>query len=194
MMNETRTTVSDAKGKLTGGKLSSAVRVILLSAAALCASHVVYAVPVCTPQKAETADMGEGTYADIQASMELLAQKKTQEAIDKLSKTADKGSAYEKAVVNYNLGFAYSSKEDHASAVKAFAKALSLNALPRAQSEQLKYNLGQLYIVSGQFEEGIKTLQDYIENACGNVPAEAHSFLANALTERKRFDEALPQI
>jgi tetratricopeptide (TPR) repeat protein len=96
--------------------------------------------------------------------------------------------------VNYNLGFAYSSKDDHAGATKAFAKALSFNALPRSQKEQLQYNLGQLYIVIGQSDNGINTLKDYIANACGNVPAEAHIFLANALTERKRYDEALPQI
>jgi len=193
MTHETRTSVNDAKSKLAQ-KLTRTVRVILLGAASLCTSQLVYAAPDCTPQKAETADMSEGTYADVQASMELLSQKKTQEAIDKLTKIADKGSAYEKAVVNYNLGFAYSSKEDHASAVKAFAKALSFNALPRKQSEQLQFNLGQLYIVAGQHDNGIKVLQEYMANACDPVPAEAHIFLANALSEKKRYEEALPQI
>jgi tetratricopeptide (TPR) repeat protein len=144
--------------------------------------------------KAEAGDMSEGTYADVQSAMELLAKQKYDEAIEKLSKIADKGSAYEKSVVNYNLGFAYSSKNDHKGAVQAFAKALSFNALPQSQREQLQYNLGQLYIVVGQYDDGIKTLQDYIANACGTVPAEAHIFLANALTERKRYSEALPQI
>jgi tetratricopeptide (TPR) repeat protein len=175
-------------------KVAHAVRVILLGTAALCAAPIVHAAPDCSTPKAETADMGEGVYADVQASMELLASKKYNEAIEKLSKIADKGTAYEKAVVNYNLGFAYSSKDDHASATKAFAKALSFNALPRSQREQLQFNLGQLYIVSGQHENGINTLKEYIANACGTVPAEAHIFLANALTERKRYDEALPQI
>ncbi len=176
-------------------KLSRTIRAVLLTAA-WCATHsqLASAAPDCTPQKAETADMSEGTYADVQASMELLAAKKTAEAIEKLTKIADKGSAYEKAVVNYNLGFAYSSKDDHASAVKAFAKALSFNALPRTQSEQLQFNLGQLYIVAGQHDAGIKVLQEYIASACGAIPAEAHIFLANALAEKKRYDEALPQI
>jgi tetratricopeptide (TPR) repeat protein len=92
------------------------------------------------------------------------------------------------------LGFAYSSKNDHTGAARSFAKALSFNALPRSQREQLEYNLGQLYIVTSQHDEGIKTLQSYIANACGTVPAEAHIFLANALSERKRYEEALPQI
>jgi tetratricopeptide (TPR) repeat protein len=179
---------------MTRSKVAHAVRVVLLSAASLCGAQLAYAAPDCSPQKAEAAEMGEAVYQDVQASMELLANKKINEAIEKLSKIADKGTNYEKAVVNYNLGFAYSSKDDHAGATKAFAKSLSFNALPRSQKEQLQYNLGQLYIVTGQAENGITTLKDYIANACGTVPAEAHIFLANALTERKRYDEALPQI
>jgi tetratricopeptide (TPR) repeat protein len=169
-----------------------AVSVVLLSAACAVATQA-YAADCAAPEKA-AGDMSEATYADTQEAMELLSKQKFNEAIEKLTKIADKGSDYEKAVVNYNLGFAYSSKNDTPSAVKAFAKALSFKALPRSQSEQLQFNLGQLYIVTGQHDEGIKTLQDYIANACGKIPAEAHIFLANALAERKRYAEALPQI
>ena len=173
-------------------RVRHAVRVILAIAGATIGTQG-YAADCAAPEKA-AGDMSEGTYSDTQAAMELLSKQKHNEAIEKLSKIADKGSDYEKAVVNYNLGFAYSAKNDTPSAVKAFAKALSFKALPRSQSEQLQFNLGQLYIVSNQQEEGIKTLQDYIANACGKVPAEAHIFLANALAERKRYAEALPQI
>ncbi|MFL6575603.1 MAG: tetratricopeptide repeat protein [Povalibacter sp.] len=152
-----------------------------------------YAADCAAPDK-PAGDMSEATYNDTQEAMEFLAKQKYTEALEKLNKIADKGSDYEKAVVNYNLGFVYSSKNDTAGAVKAFAKALSYKALPRSQSEQLQYNLGQLYIVSGQHDDGIKTLQDFINNACGKVPAEAHIFLANSLSERKRYSEALPQI
>jgi tetratricopeptide (TPR) repeat protein len=124
----------------------------------------------------------------------LLGKSKTAEAIDKLTKIADKGSDYEKSMVNYNLGIAYSSKNDFPNAAKAFAKSLATPGLPRAQREQVQYNLGQLYIVTNQFDEGIKVLQDYIANACGTVAPEAHIFLANALSERKRYKEAVPQI
>lgn len=173
------------------------VQLALLLAAGLCSSNLYAAAADCAnagKTDASAATMSEGTYADVQAAMELLSKQKYAEAIEKLSKIADKGSDYEKAVVNYNLGFAYSSKNDMQGAVRSFAKALSFNALPRSQREQLQYNLGQLYIVQNQFDEGIKTLQDYIANACTAVPAEAHIFLANALSERKRYQEALPQI
>jgi len=169
-------------------------KIVVILAAMYFASLAQAAPPECAkPEKLET-EMSESTYGSLQTAMELLAKRKYDEAIEKLSKIAESGSAYEKAVVNYNLGFAYSSKPDNASAVKVFAKALSFNALPRQQREQLQYNLGQLYIVAGQPENGIKTLQDYLAKACGTIPADAHIFLANALTEAKRYKEALPQI
>src|SRR5258706_6152427 len=148
----------------------------------------------CVKQEKTASEMSESTYTTAQAAMELLSKQKTAEAIEKLNKIAENGSDYEKAIVNYNLGVAFSSKNDYASAVRYFSKALSTNALPQTQREQLQFNLGQLYIVAGQFDDGIKTLQDYISRACGTVSAEAHIFLANALSDRKRYADALPQI
>lgn len=166
----------------------------LASLSLLFAAGGAWAAVDCSKQEKQEGEMSESTYADVQSAMELLSKSKTAEAIEKLSKMADKGSEYEKALVNYNLGIAYSSKNDFPNAVKAFAKAISANGLPRSQREQVQYNLGQLYIVVGQHDDGIKVLQEYIANACGTVPAEAHIFLANALSERKRYQEAVPQI
>jgi tetratricopeptide (TPR) repeat protein len=157
---------------------------VVLAAAADCGKE----------EQKESTEMSEDTFSTVQTATELLGKQKYDEAIEKLSKIADKGSAYEKALINYNLGLAYSSKQDFKNAVKAFAAALTTDSLPRANREQLRYNLGQLYIVTGQFDDGIKTLETYVATACGTVPPEAHIFLANALSERKRYAEALPQI
>ncbi|MET0290825.1 MAG: tetratricopeptide repeat protein [Steroidobacteraceae bacterium] len=148
------------------------------------------------PKKGEKQEqeLSESAYGTVKEATELMSKQKPQEAIDKLLKIADTGSGYEKGLVNYNLGIAYSTKNDYPNAAKSFAKAIATNALPRQQTEQLMYNVGQLYIVTGQYDEGIKALQSYIATACGTVPADAHIFLANALSERKRYQEALPQI
>ncbi len=168
---------------------------IVLAGADIQSAHAADAhATECAADSKGQGDMGESVYGTVQSAVELVSKQKYDEAIEKLAKIADSGSAYEKAIVNYNLGFAYSAKNDHASATKAFAKSLSFDALPRAQSEQLQFNLGQLYIVAGQYEEGIKVLQSYIAKSCSPVPPEAHIFLANALSERKRFQEALPQV
>jgi tetratricopeptide (TPR) repeat protein len=147
----------------------------------------------CGPEKA-AASMSEAVYYGVDEANKLIAKKQLDDAIEKLAKLSESGSDFDKAVVFYNLGFAHSSKPDYPNAVKAFAKAIGFEALPRQQHQQLQFNLGQLYIVAGQHEEGIKTLQDYIAGACTPPPAEAHIFLANALIEKKRYRDAVPQI
>jgi tetratricopeptide (TPR) repeat protein len=147
----------------------------------------------CAAEK-PSASMSEAVYYGVDEANKLIAKKQMDDAIVKLVKLSENGSDFDKAVVYYNLGFAYSSKPDYPNAVKAFAKAIAFEALPRQQHQQLQFNLGQLYIVAGQHEEGIKTLQDYIGGSCTPPPAEAHIFLANALIEKKRYKEAVPQI
>lgn len=151
------------------------------------------AVDCANPRKS-AGSMSESVYRAVQAATDLISKQKHTEAIEKLAKLADSGSDYEQAVVNYNLGFVYSSRNDLTSAAKSFARALELNALPQSQHEQLQYNLGQLYIVAGQFGPGIKTLQTYMAESCTPVTAEAHLFLANALSQNKQYAEARTQI
>lgn len=138
--------------------------------------------------------MSEAAYRGVQNATDLLSKNKQGEAIEKLAKMAESGNDFEKAVVNYNLGFAYSSKNDYENATAAFARALALNALPQSQHEQLQFNLGQLYIIAGKFKEGIATLEDYVANSCAKITPEAHLFLANALSQQKRFPDALTQL
>ena len=169
------------------------MRRLLVATALLSVSGV--AAAACVEEAAKPAEtMSEAVYHGVDEATKLMAKQQHADAIDKLTKLAETGSDFDKAVVFYNLGFAHSAKNDYAGAAKVFAKAVALKALPAQQQEQLLYNLGQLYIVSNQHEEGIKVLQDYIANACKPVPAEAHIFLANALVEKKRFKEAVPQI
>jgi tetratricopeptide (TPR) repeat protein len=157
------------------------------------ASEAAVAADCESPRKgAET--MSEAVYRGVEEATTLLSEEKHSEAISKFIELSEKGSDYEKAIVNYNLGFAYSSKNDYANSVKAFSKALALNALPQKQHEQLQYNLGQLYIVAERYDEGIQILQQYVSESCSPVAADAHIFLANALAERKRYREALPQV
>lgn len=165
----------------------------LITSLLLFAAVGAQAVDCANPRKS-AGSMSESVYRAVQAATDLLSKQKHAEAIEKLAKLANSGSDYEQAVVNYNLGFVYSSRNDLTSAAKSFARALELNALPQSQHEQLQYNLGQLYIVAGQFGPGIKTLQTYMAESCAPVAAEAHLFLANALSQNKQYAEARTQI
>lgn len=149
----------------------------------------------CLPSKQKaTPNLSEDLIDDMRAASVLLGEKKTDLAIDKLKKISGKGEDYDKAMVHYNLGIAYSEKNDLAASAAAFAKALSYNALSLQNSEQLRFNLGQLYVASGQFDLGIDALRDYMAKACGTVSPDAHVFLASALAERKRYPEAMTEV
>jgi tetratricopeptide (TPR) repeat protein len=178
-------------------KRSSIAAAAAALAAALLGLHSSGAVAAgadCANPPKATHTISPDVYANIDKATKALGEKKYGEAIGKLNDVADKGGDYDKAVVQYNLGVAYSEKGDYGSGARAFAKALSYNALPPKQAEQLKYNLGQLYVAASEFEEGIKVLRDYIATACGPVTPEAHMFLANALGERKEYADALKEI
>jgi tetratricopeptide (TPR) repeat protein len=165
----------------------------LITALLMFVTASAHAVDCANPRKS-AGSMSESVYRAVQAATDLISKQKHTEAIEKLAKLADSGSDYEQAVVNYNLGFVYSSRNDLTDAAKSFARALELNALPQSQHEQLQYNLGQLYIVAGKFAEGIATLKTYMAESCAPVSAEAHLFLANALSQDKQYAEARTQI
>lgn len=169
-------------------------RVMLLVLASCCMSTVAEAEADCANPRKAVGTMSEAVYHGVEEATKLITEKKYAEAIKKLNQMTDADSDYEKAIVYYNMGFAYSSKDDYAGAADSFAKALALNAMPQQQHDQLQYNLGQLYLAAGKKDEGIKTLQTYVAESCAPVPADAHIFLANALADRKRYKEALPQI
>lgn len=169
------------------------VSLVLATAALVSWSGPASAADCANPRKA-TGAMSESAYRVVQEATELIAQNKHAQALDRLNKLLESGSDFEKSVVYYNMGFAHSATENYGKATEAFAKALQLNALPQQQHEQLQYNLGQLYIAANKPEDGIRTLQQYVTESCGKVPAEAHIFLANALSQARRYKEAVPEI
>jgi tetratricopeptide (TPR) repeat protein len=166
----------------------------VLAMAALASWTAPAAAADCANPRKATGAMSESAYRVVQEATELIAQNKHTQALDRLNKLLESGSDFEKAVVYYNMGYAHSATENYGKATEAFAKALQLNSLPQQQHEQLQYNLGQLYIAANKPEDGIRTLQTYVNESCGKVPAEAHIFLANALSQAKRYKEAVPEI
>ncbi len=166
----------------------------LVAAIGMVSSFGAQAADCANPRKAE-GGMSESYYKGVEAATALIGNQKYGEAIERLNKMTDgDGSAYEKAIVYYNLGFAYSSKNDYPNAAKVFQKALDANALPQAQHDQLQFNLGQLLIADKQYAAGAKVLERYIADSCSPVSAEAHIFLAQAYAEQKRFNDAIPQV
>lgn len=148
----------------------------------------------CKKPRRDPGLMSESLYHQLEGVTDMIAKGKNPEAIDKLNKMAEHGGDYEKAVVYYNMGFAYSAMNKLSDALKTFEKALSFHALPIPQEEQLTFNVGQLYVANGQYDEGIRVLEGYIATACNPPPGDAYIFLGNAYAEKKRFADALKYV
>ncbi|HZP12842.1 MAG TPA: tetratricopeptide repeat protein [Nevskiaceae bacterium] len=148
----------------------------------------------CKKPRKDPGLISEGLYHQLEGATDLIAKGKNQEAIDKLNKMAEHGGDYEKAIIYYNMGFAYSSMNQLDNALKTFEKSLSFHALPIPQEEQLTFNVGQLYVANGKYDEGIRVLENYINTACTPPPGDAYIFLGNAYAEKKRFADALKYV
>lgn len=148
----------------------------------------------CKKARKDPGLMSEALYRQLESATDLIAKGKNNEAIEKLNKMAEKGGDYEKAIIYYNMGFAYSSMNQLDNALKTFEKSLSFRALPIPQEEQLTFNVGQLYVANGKYDEGIRVLENYINTACSPPPGDAYIFLGNAYAEKKRYVDALRNV
>lgn len=171
---------------------------LLLLAAAL----ILLAVPgpavaqgqQCAPEAAGSQALREPVYRRVEAASRAIEEGDAAQAASTLSELAGNVEGYERAVVLQTLGYAYVESGQDDKALDAFAKALAMEALPRAPQQQLRYNTGQLQIALGRTDAGIETLRGYMAQACEPVPARAHMLLASALAELARYAESLAQV
>ncbi|MCH2173737.1 tetratricopeptide repeat protein, partial [Myxococcota bacterium] len=132
--------------------------------------------------------------------------KKLQEALELINEEryADARTILDQALRAKNLrpidtaslkrfyGFTYTGNEQYLEGIPYFEEALALNVLSPKVSLDLQFNLAQLYMATEQFEKASDTLQSWI--ATSEFPeARAHYYLAVALTQQDRIDEALGQ-
>ena len=100
-------------------------------------------------------------------------------------------SSYEQAVTQQMLGYVQLNRGAYAAAVKAFERGLTLEQLPQTTEQNLRYNLGQLYLELDQPDHAIEILEVWFEKE-SSPSAEAHVLLAQALAQNKQYRKAIP--
>ena len=100
-------------------------------------------------------------------------------------------STYEEAVVQQMLGHVQLSRESFAAAIKAFEHSLALQQLPQTTEQQLRFNLGQLYLTRQQPDKAIAILEDWFELEPA-PSAQAHVLLAQAFAQKQQYRKAIP--
>ena len=99
--------------------------------------------------------------------------------------------AYDKAVINQTLGYAYNTQENYKRSIESFVKAVSSNALPDKVTHELMYIIAQLYIHSEKYTEGLAYLDKWFENE-SKPSSEAHLLAASAYYQINQFKKLIP--
>jgi len=98
-------------------------------------------------------------------------------------------NSHEEALVRNSLGYVHSGQERYGQAIASFQEALALEGLPESAQLNTQYNLGQLLMMTEQYEEGIEVLESWFAEA-KNPAASAYILLANAHAQREDYEEA----
>lgn len=114
-------------------------------------------------------------------------------AIQKLTVYLDEEDvkAYDKAVINQTLGYAYNAQENYKRSIDSFVKAVSSNALPDKVTHELIFIIAQLYIHSEKYTEGLTYLNKWFEKE-SHPSSEAHLLAASAYYQINQFKKLIP--
>ncbi len=137
----------------------------------------------------------EATYKPLMAAQELMEAERYQEAKRQLLALLQqtKTGSYDRAVVQQTLGYAYSALEQYRDALTYFQQALDSHALPNEVSHALRYNLGQLLIAEGRYQQGVTVLTAWLR-AEPNPPNSARVLLANAYYQLEQYKSVVTQM
>lgn len=135
--------------------------------------------------------MSAELHREVQAANELLAAGDSGQAISKLNTLSRRGNlnAYEKAVIQQMLGFAYLEADDSARSREAFEAALSFNTLPEQIATGVTMALTQVCLNLQDFD----CARNHIDRVIDTSPTPDPDFLAVAAYvyyELKQFDVA----
>jgi tetratricopeptide (TPR) repeat protein len=135
----------------------------------------------------------EATGKKLLKASEFAEEEKFQEAIDILLPLSKKKrlKKFDKATVFQTLGFMQAALEDYDNASQSFESALKVDYLPPATTEQLKYNLAQLYMATSNFPRAVELFEEWFENA-ENPGAQAEFMITAAYAQTDQWDKALP--
>jgi len=97
---------------------------------------------------------------------------------------------FDKATVYQMLGYMLGAKERYDEALAAFEVALSVDYLPDSAMQQLKYNLGQLYLGQENYDRAIQLFEEWLDGA-EQPDAQAHFMITIAYAGKEDWASGL---
>jgi len=136
---------------------------------------------------------GEWAFKKLNAAHEALAEENYDEArelMDQMSKRK-RLNDHERALMWQTYAYIQSSGEDYTQAIESFEKCLALDALPHAAMLSTQYNLGQLEMSVGDYEDAVRVLESWIGQVKNPSP-DAYYLVAMAHIQLEHAKLALP--
>lgn len=141
------------------------------------------------------AELSDRTFRTVNRVQELIATERYDDAKTRLTSALSANNRdYDRAVLLQQMGFLYSLQDDYKNASRYFADSLAVDALPVTVAQQVRYSLAQLYLAEAQYNDSVKTMQQWFEVAkANNEQPEGHAYivLANAYVHLEDYRNAI---
>ena len=180
--------------------MRSVVKLVFAGLVAIGVSAAVVAVPEPAfaqqrekPKTTKGKALSAATFEQIEKSQECLANDNHACAIQILQALLAKGDgipAYDRAVINQQLGYVYADQGQYGQAIRYFQAALNSNELPPELGLQLQFNLAQLLLAEERYTEAIRLLEDWFRRT-ETKTAQSYMLLCNAYAVTERYQQAL---
>lgn len=136
--------------------------------------------------------MSMKTYEVINKAQEMMESQRYSEAAKALDEHLLKTEKlpFDQAYMYNVYGYLYIAQGSYKQAVVVFEKALVLQMLDEAMTQNLLYNLAQLYLQEGDYARSIERFERWLERA-KEVSTEQRMLYVSALIQSKAFEKAL---
>lgn len=144
------------------------------------------------PPTRKVQTVGKSEQRQLMAAQEAMAAddfELAEQALRELE-ASDTRNNYETALMQQLFGHVYASRNDYERALAAFEAAVATHALPIPAELNLRYNMGQLYLATERYDEAVRTLEAWLEEA-ENPAARAYITLAYAYISLEQYRDAL---
>ncbi|MEM9015234.1 MAG: tetratricopeptide repeat protein [Pseudomonadota bacterium] len=112
-------------------------------------------------------------------------------ALNDVYQRSQNAKPFDRATILQLRGSVKANLEDYNGAIRDFEQAVALGALPPAAERSLKFNIGQLYMATEQWQKAIGFIKPWVDGE-ENPGSDAYYLLATAYAQTDRFREALP--
>ena len=139
--------------------------------------------------------LSPAVYQPLVQAQQLMAEGKHNIAVTQLQALLNNTdrSRYETAVVRQTLGYAYAEQDNYREAIARFEQAMEDGQLPSEVDHAIRFHLGQLFLLTAQYQQGVSVLARWIQNE-PKPTMQARLLLANGYYQIEQYQYCITQL